>query len=220
MSKSGVRAGLVQAGSEHPVEAVEPDPELRCRSALNWSPSGRPRFYARRGPPGRASVRRCVVSRNRPLAALAPHVRIFSLRKTILPPGRPVCGPLLRVAVLPVLREPTPPGPLNASSEGRPMTPDTPATPVRAQHATLNDLATLLRDQQARKVDIVAPAARSAPRRTAGSMTPRAAREDGVTTTAGAYTPPMSATRASRQRSHPSSYLGGCANQPRPVDAT
>jgi hypothetical protein len=39
------------------------------------------------------------------------------------------------------------------------MTLDAAAAPVRAAHATLNDLAALLRDQQARKLDIVAPAA-------------------------------------------------------------
>ena len=71
------------------------------------------------------------------------------------------------------------------------MTTDTPATPVRAPHATLNDLAALLRDQQARKVDIVAPAAaiRARGARLVIDDSAPLLGEDGVTTTAGAYTP-------------------------------
>ena len=38
------------------------------------------------------------------------------------------------------------------------MTPDTQAAPAGARNATLADLAALLRDQQTRKVDIVATA--------------------------------------------------------------
>lgn len=71
------------------------------------------------------------------------------------------------------------------------MTPDTPVVPVRAAHATLNDLAALLRDQQARKIDIVAPAAaiRAHDARLLVDDSAPALNEDGVTMTAGAYTP-------------------------------
>ena len=71
------------------------------------------------------------------------------------------------------------------------MTPDSPATPVRAPHATLNDLAALLRDQQARKVNIVAPASaiRAHGARLEIDDSAPLLGEDGVTTTAGAYTP-------------------------------
>jgi hypothetical protein len=63
--------------------------------------------------------------------------------------------------------------------------------PVRAAHATLNDLAALLRDQQARKIDIVAPAAaiRAHDARLLVDDSAPALNEDGVTMTAGAYTP-------------------------------
>lgn len=73
------------------------------------------------------------------------------------------------------------------------MTPDTTATPVRATHATLPDIAALLRDQQARKVDVVAPAAAI---RAHGAQliidgsTPVLG-EYGITLTAGAYTPTL-----------------------------
>ena len=71
------------------------------------------------------------------------------------------------------------------------MTPDTSAAPLGARNATLADLAALLRDQQARKVDIVAPAA--AIRAAAGSWswtsTAPVLGPDGVTMTAGTYTP-------------------------------
>jgi hypothetical protein len=71
------------------------------------------------------------------------------------------------------------------------MTSDTPVVPVRAPHATLADLAALLRDQQARKVDIVAPAkairAREA-RLVVDDSAPLLG-EDGVTQTAGSYAP-------------------------------
>jgi hypothetical protein len=71
------------------------------------------------------------------------------------------------------------------------MTTDAPSTPVRAPHATLNDLAALLRDQQARKVDIVAPAAaiRARGARLVVDDSAPLLGEDGVTTTNGAYTP-------------------------------
>jgi hypothetical protein len=71
------------------------------------------------------------------------------------------------------------------------MTPDTPATPVRAPRATLNDLAALLRDQQARKVDIVAPAAaiRARDARLVIDDSAPLLGDDGVTMTAGSYTP-------------------------------
>jgi hypothetical protein len=71
------------------------------------------------------------------------------------------------------------------------MTADVSALPQRAEHATLADMAALLRDQQARKVDVVVPAA---------AIRARAARlviddsapvlsEDGVTVSAGTYLP-------------------------------
>jgi hypothetical protein len=71
------------------------------------------------------------------------------------------------------------------------MNPDIPATLARAAHATLAQMASLLRDQQARKVDVVAPAA--AVRARGGQLiiddsTPVIS-EDGVTQTAGAYRP-------------------------------
>ena len=44
------------------------------------------------------------------------------------------------------------------------MTAPSQPRPLTARHATLEDLAALLRDQQARKVDVVAPPPRSAPR--------------------------------------------------------
>jgi hypothetical protein len=71
------------------------------------------------------------------------------------------------------------------------MTIDTPAAPPGARNATLQDLATLLRDQQARKADIVAPAA--AIRARSGRLViDDSAPElgpDGVTMTACSYTP-------------------------------
>ena len=75
--------------------------------------------------------------------------------------------------------------------EDGPMNPDVPATPVRAAHATLAQMASLLRDQQARKVDVVAPA--TAIRARSGQLviddsTPLITGE-GVTLTAGAYRP-------------------------------
>jgi len=71
------------------------------------------------------------------------------------------------------------------------MTSDAAAAPVRAAHATLADMAALLRDQQARKADIVA---------SAGAIRAHGAQividdsapvlsADGVTMTAGAYVP-------------------------------
>ena len=71
------------------------------------------------------------------------------------------------------------------------MTIDTPAAPPGTRNATLADLAALLRDQQARKADIVAPAAAIRARNgrlviddSAPELGP-----DGVTMTAGSYTP-------------------------------
>jgi hypothetical protein len=60
-----------------------------------------------------------------------------------------------------------------------------------ARHATLDDLAALLRDQQARKVDIVAPAAtiRAQDARLVVESTEPVLGPDGVTATAGFYTP-------------------------------
>ncbi|MGO9164921.1 MAG: hypothetical protein ACLP7J_30195 [Streptosporangiaceae bacterium] len=71
------------------------------------------------------------------------------------------------------------------------MTADVAAAPRRVPHATLADLAGLLRDQQARKLDIVAPAA--AIRARGGSLLVDGSvpvlREDGVTLSAGEYRP-------------------------------
>jgi hypothetical protein len=68
---------------------------------------------------------------------------------------------------------------------------DTSAAPLGARNATLADLASLLRDQQARKVDVVAAA--SAIRARNGQLvidgTAPVLGEDGVTLTSGAYTP-------------------------------
>jgi hypothetical protein len=71
------------------------------------------------------------------------------------------------------------------------MQSDTSAAPFGARNATLADLASLLRDQQARKVDVVAAA--SAIRAGRGQLvideTAPVLGEDGVTLTTGAYTP-------------------------------
>jgi uncharacterized protein YoaH (UPF0181 family) len=66
------------------------------------------------------------------------------------------------------------------------------STPVLAtRHATLADLAGLLRDQQARKLDVVAPATalRSAGARRVIDQTDPQLTPDGVTMTTGTYTP-------------------------------
>src|ERR1700761_4107765 len=71
------------------------------------------------------------------------------------------------------------------------MQPETSAAPLGARNATLGDLAALLRDQQARKVDVVAPA--SAIRAERGRLvingTAPVLGTDGVTLSAGAYVP-------------------------------
>jgi hypothetical protein len=67
-----------------------------------------------------------------------------------------------------------------------------PSTPVLAvRHATLADLAALLRDQQARKLDVVAPAAalRSIGARLAIDHSEPQLSADGVTMNTGTYTP-------------------------------
>jgi hypothetical protein len=68
--------------------------------------------------------------------------------------------------------------------------PDT-AAPARAAHATLGDVAALLRDQQARKVDVVAPAAviRARGGRLVIDNSVPLLGADGVTVTAGSYAP-------------------------------
>ena len=67
----------------------------------------------------------------------------------------------------------------------------TAAAPLGARNATLADMAALLREQQARKVDIVAPA--SAVRAAGGRLgiheSAPVLGPDGVTMTSGAYTP-------------------------------
>src|SRR6266536_2443267 len=68
----------------------------------------------------------------------------------------------------------------------------TTSAPVLAtRHATLADLAALLRDQQTRKLDVVAPAAalRSAGARLVIDQTDPQITADGVTMTTGTYTP-------------------------------
>jgi len=71
------------------------------------------------------------------------------------------------------------------------MNADVAAVPRRVPHATLADLAGLLRDQQARKLDIVVPAA--AIRARGGSLLVDGSvpvlREGGVTVSAGEYRP-------------------------------
>jgi len=71
------------------------------------------------------------------------------------------------------------------------MTSGNPAAPAGARNVTLGDLAAMLRDQQARKVDIVAPAA--AIRARNGQLvidgTDPVLGPDGVTMSTGAYTP-------------------------------
>jgi hypothetical protein len=71
------------------------------------------------------------------------------------------------------------------------MQSETTAAPLGARNATLGDLAELLRDQQARKVDVVAAA--SAIRARGGQLvideTAPVLGEDGVTLTSGTYTP-------------------------------
>ncbi|MGH3068700.1 MAG: DUF932 domain-containing protein, partial [Streptosporangiaceae bacterium] len=73
------------------------------------------------------------------------------------------------------------------------MTIDASAVPSvpGARHATLEDLAALLRDQQARKVDIVAPAAsiRAHDARLVVDGTEPVLGPDGVTATTGSYAP-------------------------------
>jgi hypothetical protein len=71
------------------------------------------------------------------------------------------------------------------------MSLDTSAAPLGARNATLTDLAVLLREQQARKVDVVASSA--AIRARHGQLvvegTAPVLGEDGVTLTTGTYTP-------------------------------
>jgi hypothetical protein len=71
------------------------------------------------------------------------------------------------------------------------MTSDTCAAPPGARNATLDDLAVLLRDQQARKVDIVAPAGaiRAERGRLVVDGTAPVLGPDGVTMSTGIYTP-------------------------------
>jgi hypothetical protein len=71
------------------------------------------------------------------------------------------------------------------------MTVDTPAAPAGARNATLADIAALLRDQQALKSDFVVPAAaiRARGGRLAVDDSAPVLGPDGVTLTAGMYTP-------------------------------
>jgi hypothetical protein len=70
------------------------------------------------------------------------------------------------------------------------MTSDTSA-PTGVRHATVEDLAALLRDQQARKIDIVAPAAavRARGARLVVDGTEPVLGPDGVSMTSGTYAP-------------------------------
>jgi hypothetical protein len=90
------------------------------------------------------------------------------------------------------------------------MTPDTTAAPVRAAHATLAGTAALLRDQQARKVDVVAPAA--AIRAYGGQLvvddSAPVLGEHGVTMTPGAYIPTLVCDQGIADKlSIPAAYL-------------
>jgi hypothetical protein len=71
------------------------------------------------------------------------------------------------------------------------MSTDASVTPMGARNATLSDLAALLRDQQARKADVVAPAAaiRAEGARLVVAGTDPVLGPDGVTMTTGTYTP-------------------------------
>jgi hypothetical protein len=71
------------------------------------------------------------------------------------------------------------------------MSTETSVAPLGARNATLADLAALLRDQQARKVDIVAPAAaiHAEGARLVVDGTAPLLGQDGVTMTSGTYTP-------------------------------
>jgi hypothetical protein len=71
------------------------------------------------------------------------------------------------------------------------MSTDARVAPLGARNATLSDLAGLLRDQQARKADVVAPAAaiRAEGARLVVAGTDPVLGPDGVTMTTGTYTP-------------------------------
>ena len=71
------------------------------------------------------------------------------------------------------------------------MSTDASVAPLGARNATLSDLAALLRDQQARKADVVAPAAaiRAEGARLVVAGTDPVLGPDGVTMTTGTYIP-------------------------------
>src|SRR5215472_8201979 len=74
-------------------------------------------------------------------------------------PGRPTCGPCAPRRLWADHREAsTARTALYGSTEGRHQSPLIFLIPPQARNVTLPDLAAMLRDQQARKVDIVAPA--------------------------------------------------------------
>jgi hypothetical protein len=90
------------------------------------------------------------------------------------------------------------------------MTPDTTAAPVRAAHASLADIAALLRDQQARKLDVVAPATaiRACDAQFVIDDSAPMLGEHGVTLTAGAYLPTMVCDQGIADKlSIPTAYL-------------
>ena len=166
--------GGLPAGQPAPLRRV-PQPASRCARP------GRAQIFSLR----RGLCRGCRLRRRCP---------VWARGENILPAraGR-WCGPRPLRRLAPDRREAPPPG---QSSSLRKDSPDDilmpPLAPLGARNATLADLAALLRDQQARKVDIVAPAAAIRARRRRGwsSTAPSPVLgPDGVTMTAGTYTP-------------------------------
>ena len=97
-----------------------------------------------------------------------------------------------------------------------------PSAPVlTTRHATLADLAALLRDQQSRKLDVVAPATavRSAGARLVIDETDPQLTADGVTMTAGHLHPHRGLRRRPRGKArHPRRLPAAAAHRPpRPV---
>ncbi len=147
-------------------------------------------------------LRRGVGCRNRPFAALTPggqrsfpEFAGFARWETSCPPGsagvrnrfrRGAYGPTTgKASAIPAGHWPT---------EGRQLMSSDTTSPIAAtsvRNVTLADLAAMLRDQPARKVDIVAPA--SAIRAACGQLvidgTDPVLGSDGVTMTTGAYVP-------------------------------
>ena len=94
---------------------------------------------------------------------------------------------------------------------------------LTARNASIEDLVALLRGQQTRKVDVVAPA--SSIRAEGGYLvlddTVPVLSEDGVTMTAGRYRPPMCATPGSpRSSASRPRTCGGLRAESRPACST